>query len=289
MFKQFVGGVGAMLLASIAVTAGGVDQPQAGRRPSQQDLQVQARFNIFVMEGILERAVQHGADQLRRQVRRVMPDMLLLSGDAEARGFRLEGYGVFFDVEVPMMRQSVAWSLKSIMDENGVAATAALQQIKTAVERMTPDAREKAALMQAIKQLEIQVAPLPALAGGPATRTAQRGQVASMEALPAQSTIAQPAEDDHKLLEDPSAAYEQEIISALIDAMLDHSGPIRVGPDEWLTVAARDNEHRDRLVPGDPYDLLTIVLRVKGSDLAAFRADRITREEARKRVELREF
>jgi hypothetical protein len=72
--------------------------------------------------------------------------------------------------------------------------------------------------------------------------------------------------------------------------MLDYSGPIGVGPDEWLTVAARDNEHRDRLMPGDAsYDLMTIVLRVKGSDLASFRADRLTRDEARKRVEVREF
>ena len=289
MFKQFVAGVGAMLLASSGVMAGSGNQPQAERQTSQRDQQVQARYNIVVMEGVLERAVQHGADQLRRQVRRVMPDMLLISGSAEARGFRLEGYGVFFDVEVPMMRQSMAWSLKNIMDENGVAAAEALRQIRTAIERLTPDAREKAALMQAIKRLEVQVAPLPALGGGPAVQTAQRGQVTSMEATPAQASVAQPPGEDIKLIEDPSAAYEKEIISALIDAMLDHSGPIRVGPDEWLTVAARDNEHRDRLVPGDSYDLLTIVLRVKGSDLAAFRADRITREEARKRVEVREF
>jgi len=31
------------------------------------------------------------------------------------------------------------------------------------------------------------------------------------------------------------------------------------------------------------------VMRVKGSDLQAFRAGRLSREEARKRVELREF
>ena len=290
MLKQFVAGVGALLVASGAVMAGGGQQPQTGRPTSQWDQQVQARYNIFVMEGVLERAVQHGADQLRRQVRRAMPDMLLLSGAAEARGIRLDGYGVFFDVEVPMMRQSVAWSLKSIIDENGVAATAALQQLKTAIERMTPDAREKATLMQAIKQLEIQVTPLPALGGGPAMPASQRGTVSAMEASPPMpSAVPEPVTVDNRLLEDPSAAYEKEIISALIDAMLDHSGPIRIGPDEWLTVGARDNEHRDRLVPGDPYDLLTIVLRVKGSDLAAFRADRLTREEARKRVEVREF
>jgi hypothetical protein len=289
VFKQFVAGVGAMLLASSVVMGGGGDQPQAARPALERDQHVQARYNIVVMEGVLERAVQHGADQLRRQVRRVMPDMLLISGTAGARGLRLEGYGVFFDVEVPMMRQSMAWSLKSIMDENGVAAAEALRQIRTAIERLTPDAHEKAALMQAIKRLEIQVSPLPALGGGAARPMAQRGQVTSMEALPTQTPVAQPPGEEIKLIEDPSAAYEKEIISALIDAMLDHSGPIGVGPDEWLTVAARDNEQRDRLVPGDAYDLLTIVLRVKGSDLAAFRADRITREEARKRVERREF
>jgi hypothetical protein len=288
VFKQFVAGVGAMLLlASSGVIAGSGDQPQAERQTSPRD-QAQARYNIVVMEGVLESAVQHGADQLRRRVRRVMPDMLLISGNAEARGFRLEGYGVFFDVEVPMMRQSMAWTLKSIVDENGVAAAEALRQIRTAIERLTPDAREKATLMQAIKRLEVQVTPLPAMAGS-AMQGAPRGQVTSMEAAPTEASVAPPPGDDVKLIEDPSAAYEKEIISALIDAMLDHSGPIRVGPDEWLTVAARDNEHRDRLVPGDSYELLTIVLRVKGSDLAAFRADRITREEARKRVEVREF
>jgi hypothetical protein len=288
VFKQFVAGVGAMLLlASSGAIAGSGEQPQAERQTSPRD-QAQARYNIVVMEGVLESAVQHGADQLRRRVRRVMPDMLLISGNAEARGFRLEGYGVFFDVEVPMMRQSMAWTLKSIVDENGVAAAEALRQIRTAIERLTPDAREKATLMQAIKRLEVQVTPLPAMAGS-AMQGAPRGQVTSMEAAPTEASVAPPPGDDVKLIEDPSAAYEKEIISALIDAMLDHSGPIRVGPDEWLTVAARDNEHRDRLVPGDSYELLTIVLRVKGSDLAAFRADRITREEARKRVEVREF
>jgi hypothetical protein len=60
-----------------------------------------------------------------------------------------------------------------------------------------------------------------------------------------------------------------------------------IGPEEWLTVAARDNE--ERLAPGDLYEVLTIVLRIKGADLAAFRAERLTREEARNRVEVREF
>jgi len=297
VLKQFVSGGTLIVAMSAAVLA------QDDRSTASQREQAQARYNIFVMEGVLERAVEHGADSLRRQVRKVMPDMLLLSGAAEARGFRLDGYGVFFDIEVPVMRRSVAWSLRTMIEENGAAASSALQQLKSFVEANTPAPREKANLLQSIKLLEVQVAPTQAVqtpqqrpsnqatVPGP-SRTSQRGTVsAALEPPPAEpeTPAAKPESSDVALLEDPSGAYEREVISALIDAMLDHSGPIRVGPDEWLTIAARDNEHRDRLVPGDPYDLLTIVLRIKGSDLAAFRAERITRDEARKRVEVREF
>ena len=288
MFKHLMAGV-AIVAATSGVPAG--VQAQAPR--AQQDEAVQARYNIFVMEGVLERAVEHGADRLRRQVRRVMPDMLMLSGQAEARGFRLEGYGVFFDVEVPVMRRSIAWSLRTIIDDNTVT-NAVLQQLKTAIEQNTPDPREKAALLQTVKRIEVQFAQPHVAPGQQAAATAQRaGDRNSVQAMDNMATPQQVApiltQEDRTLLEDQDGAYEREIINALMDAMLDHSGPTRVGPDEWLTVAARDNEHRDRLVPGDPYDLLTIVLRIKGSDLAAFRADRITRDEARKRVEVREF
>ncbi len=297
MLKQFVAGAALVLVASIGATARGAEQPQPGRPDASPREQAQARYNIFVMEAVLERAVEHGADQLRRQVSRVMPDMLLLSGAAEARGFRLDGYGVFFDVEVPVMRRSVAWSLKTMIDENYAGAATALQQLRAAIERMTPDAREKANLLQYIRRLELQVGPAQIPGGaGPAIAASQQATVSAMDSAQAptsdapQTRSARPTlPADRAFVEDPNAAYEREVITAIIDAMLDHSGPIGVGADEWLTVAARDNEHRDRLVPGDPYDLLTIVLRVKGSDLAAFRADRITRDEARKRVEVREF
>jgi hypothetical protein len=44
-----------------------------------------------------------------------------------------------------------------------------------------------------------------------------------------------------------------------------------------------------RLQPGDPYDASTILVRIKGSDLAAFRAGEIDRDEARRRVEVKEY
>jgi hypothetical protein len=288
VLKHFV-----TVVALVAVASAGRVSAQATRPdPSKQDEQVQARYNILVMEGVLERAVKHGADQLRRQVRKVMPDMLLLSGEAQARGFRLEGYGVFFDVSVPLMRQSVAWSLRTMMHDNTAAAGAALQQIKAAIERMAPDGGEKATLLQALKRLEIQVNPRSPLVEGPAVQAAQRtpepGSVASLETAPSQPP-SQPTQEEMELLEDPNGAYEREVINALKDAMLNHSGSIRIGPEEWLTIAAHDNEQRNRLMSAEAYDLMTIVLRVKGTDLAAFRADRIPLDEARKRILVSEF
>ena len=75
---------------------------------------------------------------------------------------------------------------------------------------------------------------------------------------------------------------------AAVDAMIENSGPIAVGPEEWLTIAARDNVPRDPLIPTDTADTRTVMFRLKGSDLAAFRAGRATLEETRKKVETRE-
>ena len=69
--------------------------------------------------------------------------------------------------------------------------------------------------------------------------------------------------------------------------MLSYSKNLGVQPNEWLTVALRGSETSVGPTLGrDPH---TRILRVKGSDLADFMASRITREEAIKRVEKREF
>ena len=76
--------------------------------------------------------------------------------------------------------------------------------------------------------------------------------------------------------------------ASLVDAMIEKSGPVALCPDEWLTVAARDNVPRDPLIPTDAADTRTIIFRIRGTDLAAFRAGRMTLEEARNKVETRE-
>ena len=80
------------------------------------------------------------------------------------------------------------------------------------------------------------------------------------------------------------------VLHPLIDAMIDFSAPMTIGNDEWLTVAARDNERRDSLAPQDPYEeVVTVLLRIKGADLKEYRSGRIDKVEARKRVRVGEF
>jgi hypothetical protein len=55
-----------------------------------------------------------------------------------------------------------------------------------------------------------------------------------------------------------------------------------------LTVAARGINEGPRLGPPDT-DARTVVITVRGADLTAFLAGQISREEARKRVEVRVF
>ena len=74
---------------------------------------------------------------------------------------------------------------------------------------------------------------------------------------------------------------------ALVDAMIDYSTPMEIAADQWLTVAARDDEGRDSLAPQDPLEeVVTMIYRIKGSDLQAYRTGRIDRDEVRKRVQI---
>ena len=88
----------------------------------------------------------------------------------------------------------------------------------------------------------------------------------------------------------PREIYQTEITNALINAILDYKGSVGVGANEWLTVAARESVVDRRFVPGDPNDTaMTIILRIKGSDLQALREGTLTREEARKRVDVKHY
>jgi hypothetical protein len=284
--------ISAAALALCAVVAPaaaqGVTSPAAAKAEADQK---HARYQIGQMERVLEGAVEHGATMMRDRLEAVVPPaqaQLLIQENAHARGFRLEGYGVFFDVIVPSLDGSLTWSLRTL-DQNDLGLQSAFSVLKTRIDPTDID------MQQALKRLELQMgpaalasltAPAPPLPGGTGARNAT-GSAASV-AEQQNAALAPAPQPADPILENPNEAYRGEVIQALIDAMLDHSSPLGIGAEEWLTIAARRGEDRPRLAPADS-GAQSVVIRARGADLAAFRAGQISREEVVKRVDRRVF
>jgi hypothetical protein len=298
----------------VIVTVLAVASPVAAQEPpaTKQVDRIELRHQIYVMEGALARAVEFGAQRLNRELRSVAPDMFLLSGNAQARGVYLDGYGIFFDVEVPMLRESMMWSLRVMLDQDDSRIRSDVANLRRWVQGVQ-DPAARASLEQAIRRLESQAMPLAGM-NRPGLQTSSPGlQTSSASDAPVSPGIvlpsgaqppgappgAPPAADppvpppDVSWLRDPNQtnhAYTESVQRALIDAMLDFSAPMPIADDEWLTVAARDNARRDTLAPQDPYEeVVTLLLKIQGSDLREYRARRIDKPEARKRVQVSEF
>lgn len=248
-----------------------------GQAPADEAAQSQRRYQIRVLEGILVNSVQHAAETMVGRIRRVTPAMVGPMTDvARARGFVLPDYGVFFDVEVPGLPLSLVWSMRVM--ERDLDVGSSFELMRRAVASIgDPAARRDAE--QALRRIELEVG-LPA-----GSSSAGTGSAAA--AVEANAVLPGGAEAPADRIGDPNAAYTAEVQAALVDAMLDYSGRIGLAPEEWLTIAARDSHGPS--YPGEPYDAVTVILRIKGRDLADFRAGRLTREEARKRVDVQEF
>jgi hypothetical protein len=235
-----------------------------------------------MMEAVLSRAVLTGAEHLAEQLGNGNPNMSFFTGQARARGFVLDGYGVFFHVEIPEMQQSVVWSVTTL--ERDVQMAGALDALKRAVDAMS-DGAPKLQAEGGLKRLQLLIGPVPALA--------DPGSVGDRDRVYATSTAdTSPVADNTPsvpmaILRDPSGAYRQAIKDALIDAMLEHSRGMNLGPDEWLSLAAHRGD--SAMSPNEIVTSTTLVLRIKGSDLALYDADRTRKDEIRKRVEAREF
>ncbi len=87
------------------------------------------------------------------------------------------------------------------------------------------------------------------------------------------------------IVRDPVGDYRQAIRDALIDAMLDF-GQMPLKPSESLTIGARRPDPIGLSAAGD--SSVALVLSIKGEDLAALRAGKITRDAAKVRIKIRE-
>jgi hypothetical protein len=185
------------------------------------------REAIDAIESLLPSKVKLGARDTMDQLQTIQPGMNLFTTSApRARGFHLDGYGVFFYVEIPGVRPSVASIVEQLQRERN--------------ERGDRGSASRAAAGNA---------------GGGAPI-------------------------------DANALYTEAVKRQLIDALLDYSHTLDLRPSEWVTIAARDG---DEPIPNVIYESITLVLRVRGADLADFRSGRISRPEMLKRVEVRGF
>jgi hypothetical protein len=280
------------VVASLAMASSAAAQTSA--RPADAR---KVHYQIAVMERVLEGAVEHGATVIRDRLQAIAPNapaQMLILDNPRVRGFRLDNYGVFFDVEVPSLNGSLTWSLQTL-DQNDLGLQSALNVLKARLDPGDVD------LQQALKRLELQVGPVAAPVAVPvqAPRVPRlpnprraSGSAASAADPPVGATAITPAPApepvEDRLLENPNEAYREEVVQALADALLDHSGGLGVGNDEWLTVAARGIQDQPRLGPPDN-DSQTVMIRLRGADLTAFRSNQISRDEVIKRMDRRVF
>jgi hypothetical protein len=249
--------------------------PASGRAAAEQ------RYQIGVMERVLEGAVEHGVTITRDRLQTLAqaPADMLVSDNAHARGFRLDGYGVFFDVVVPSFDATLTWSLRTL-DQNDLGLASALRTLQSYVKSANDPTVE-----QALKRLELQVNPAVVAR----TTSIDQAAVGARNATGSAATVPDnPASGADPILSDPNEAYRTEVTAALKDAMLAHSSSLGIGPNEWLAIAAKGNDDRPRLAPADS-DSRTRIFRLKGSDLADFLAGKISRDEALNRIEVRVF
>jgi hypothetical protein len=257
--------------------------------------------DVRMMEIVLTNAVRTGAENLSRQMQAREPGSFFVVDTAHARGFVLEGYGVFFAVDIPMMRQAAVWSARQVLQQDLRDKIQELSQIAQNAAN-DPETRRQASFQARLLSIQLQGAqggtvspqantvavPQPQLNAGAA-------QPIAGGSAPAPGTVRSADVPDVAVtsptavspLRDPNELYTEAVKTALIDAMLKHSFSLRIADNEWLTVAARDGE--GPAVPGQLDDASTIIIRIKGSDLSAFITNKLSREEVLKRVQIREF
>lgn len=225
--------------------------------PSAAETQARRR-NIRYMEGVLVQAIRVGAEQVGKELESYDPTgITVLLGVPRARGFVIDQHGVFFDVEVPDMNQSVVAGLMVLQRDRQLSNAA--DSLRAAVRAM-PEGTPLQQVQMALQTLS---------SYGPSTKDSVVGQNVQGQPAPA-------------ILSDPRQVYREAVVNSVIDAMLGYSVQMSLGPDEWLTVAARGVDSAGPLQ--GLQETTTITVKVKGSDLATYHSDPSRRAEIRQKV-----
>jgi hypothetical protein len=261
-----------LVLAIVPVAAQATRQ-DARPQPAAAGDREPSRLQMGVMEDAFQRAVEatHGRAVEAMQVAAGMPALFTFEGNTRARAFRLEGYGVFFDVDLPPIPRSVEWQLRVL--DTGAMLQPDIEQLQRQLAQIN-DPRVTRALAPILKSMQSKVSAGSSMAG------ASGGSSGSPSGV--RPTL---VGDVPGAAADPFRGYINELKRTLVQVMLEYGPSIRLGAEDWLHVAAR--EMSPRLMPGNPTEA-TLTLRIKAGDLAAFKAGRLTHEEAARRVDVKE-
>ena len=218
------------------------------------------RRNIRYMEGVLAQAIRVGAELVGKELERYDPTAITqLLGTPRARGFVLDQHGVFFDVEVPDMNQSLVVSVMVAQRDRQLSNAA--DSLRAAVRSM-PEG-------PTLQQVQMALQTLSNYGSSTKDSVVASNVAGDVSAAPA-------------ILSDPRAVYREAVVNSVIDAMLGYSVQMSLGPDEWLTVAARGIDTAGPLQ--GVQETTTVIVRVKGSDLAIYHSDQARRAEIRQKV-----
>ncbi len=198
---------------------------------------------VVVYEAALKGAVAVGGQKLAQQTAISFPEVTLTTAPSLVRSHRLPGYGLLFDVQAP----------------NIEASAIVIDMLRTSREGVRSGAP----------------APRPGPAPGPAMPVAQ-GRVGPAGGVIEADPMTAPAGGF-----DANALYSANVREALIDAMLDSSGVLKLGDQEHLTISASgiDSPNANPL-----YRERKLILTITGADLNAFQQNRITRDQAKERI-----
>ena len=242
-----------LVLILVAPSVSSQAQPSsevaAGRAESSQ-----LRYQLRVMERVFEEAVEHSARNFASSMEEATPGAARFMGNTGAHGFRLNGYGLFFDVQIPVLRRSLSWVFRHLNrgpSELGPALESLRQHMRSFDNVDVRDSLEEA--LRSIESLVGHPSPPP------------------------------PPPDV-----DPREVYAMEIRDARANAMLDYTDSLPLAANEWLTVATTSSGNR----ADSPTDLprgLGLMLRVPGRVLIALRQGEMARSEALNRIEYSEF
>lgn len=223
---------------------------------------VELARQVQLMEQALEEAVSRSVNIVERQLPPLAPGLVFFAGTIQARGFPLQGYGLFFDVEYPVVRRSMLWSMGAL-DQFDLSMAGMLEGLRLQMQAMQ-EGPSRTAFAQVLSQLEAQVQTPPS--GAPGVTADGRG-LATSPGVPV----------------DPQEVYLSALANALTDVLIAYGDVMPLKDDEWLTVAARDGR-----ASGGRSGLMlsrTLELRIRGRDLTAIRTGQLSAEEARQLVE----